>query len=298
MVPDVVLAYVISFEETGEPLSLGFASMFSKHALALALSDATLVGSTIIFCVPFAKALKSGWLKYDAFGIAIQHTYQTAILAVAVVWTFHQQWPWVQSGFLTLHTLVMIMKVHSYMTTNGNLARIAQDAEECETILRKETERVGGWDQAVQESLLAQTGSESTTVDHSLNGTPLLIPNGATKEIFDGSSATSLQNKLIAATNAQNRDTASSYFPPQSSSDAPTHPLVNHPDIEISNLASQLSHIEAELTSTGPEKIRWPQNVTWLNYLDYLLVPSLVYDLEFPRTERLVPSFIYFNYVF
>lgn len=31
------------------------------------------------------------------------------------------EWPWVQSGFLTLHALTMLMKVHSYCSLNGEL---------------------------------------------------------------------------------------------------------------------------------------------------------------------------------
>lgn len=30
----------------------------------------------------------------------------------------------------------------------------------------------------------------------------------------------------------------------------------------------------------------FPENVTFANFVDYLLVPSLVYELEYPRTDR------------
>ncbi|KIJ55369.1 hypothetical protein M422DRAFT_23961 [Sphaerobolus stellatus SS14] len=294
-----VRTYIISFEQTGTPLSLAFASMFSRDALVLALSDAALVGSTILFCVPYAKALKSGWLKYNVFGIALQHTYQTLILAVAITWTFHRQWPWVQSGFLTLHTLVMIMKVHSYLTHNGNLSRIAEDARKLKTVLEEKAESVGGWDQAVQDAAATvHTGSETTTVEHSPHGTPLVLPEGATRQVFDGSTANVLRNRLLAAAeavpNEQNADetTRRGYFPP-SQIEHPIHPLAIHPDPEISNLANELSEAEAELISTGPAQVRWPENITLYNYLDYLLVPSLVYDLEFPRTKNIRPLYVF-----
>ena len=46
--------------------------------------------------------------------------------------------------------------------------------------------------------------------------------------------------------------------------------------------------MEAELVSTGPEYVRWPDNVTWKNFAVYMLIPTLVYELEYPRTERYV----------
>ena len=97
--------------------------MLSRDARTLALSDAVLVLSTGI-CVPFAKAVSRGWIKYYWTGVIFQHLLQASILFAAIKWTFNRlvfspfsavtdnltnmgsQWPWVQSGFLTLHTLV------------------------------------------------------------------------------------------------------------------------------------------------------------------------------------------------
>ena len=58
-----VQGYVASYERHGYPLSLAFASMFSRHALTLAISDAVLVGSTGL-SVLFVKALQKRWIRY------------------------------------------------------------------------------------------------------------------------------------------------------------------------------------------------------------------------------------------
>ncbi|RKO91459.1 MBOAT, membrane-bound O-acyltransferase family-domain-containing protein, partial [Blyttiomyces helicus] len=39
-------------------------------------------------------------------------------------------------------------------------------------------------------------------------------------------------------------------------------------------------------------KTRYPANVTVANFTDYLLVPTLVYELEYPRTNRVRPIYI------
>jgi sterol O-acyltransferase len=84
-----VQSYVRSIEASGRPLNLGFATMFSQDAFTLALSDAALILSTGI-CVPFAIAIKKGWIKYYWTGLIIQHLIQTSILLSAITWTFNR----------------------------------------------------------------------------------------------------------------------------------------------------------------------------------------------------------------
>lgn len=63
--------------------------MFSQDAITLALSDAFLVLTTGI-CVPFAKALQKGWIRYYWTGMILQHLLQTTILFGAIYWTFNR----------------------------------------------------------------------------------------------------------------------------------------------------------------------------------------------------------------
>lgn len=85
----VVQNYVASFERHGYPIELAFAAMFSRHAFSLALSDGVLVLSTGL-SVPFAIALKKGWINYYHTGVIIQHLMQTTILFSAITWTFNR----------------------------------------------------------------------------------------------------------------------------------------------------------------------------------------------------------------
>ena len=85
----VVQNYVVTMEKNGYPIELAFAKMFSRHAFALALSDGVLALSTG-FSVPFAIALKKGWLNYSPLGLIIQYLYETCVLVIAVTWTFNR----------------------------------------------------------------------------------------------------------------------------------------------------------------------------------------------------------------
>jgi sterol O-acyltransferase len=56
-------------------------------------------------------------------------------------------------------------------------------------------------------------------------------------------------------------------------------------DEKIAVLARNIDMMEDELRSNGSNGLVWPQNVTYRNYFDYMFFPTLVYQLEYPRTE-------------
>lgn len=53
----------------------------------------------------------------------------------------------------------------------------------------------------------------------------------------------------------------------------------------IAVLARNIDMMEDELRSNGSNGLVWPQNVTYRNYFDYMFFPTLVYQLEYPRTD-------------
>jgi sterol O-acyltransferase len=70
------------------------------------------------------------------------------------------------------------------------------------------------------------------------------------------------------------------------------HPLAFHPNDDIATTARNLDLYSAELTSTGAKRVTWPANVSVVNFIDYLLVPTLVYELEWPRTTKCVRNLL------
>ena len=81
--------YIVSLENNGYALNLGFASIMSRDAVTLAISDAVLVLSTGI-CIPFAWAISKGYIKYQWTGLVLQHLWQASVLAIAITWTFNR----------------------------------------------------------------------------------------------------------------------------------------------------------------------------------------------------------------
>jgi sterol O-acyltransferase len=72
------------------------------------------------------------------------------------------------------------------------------------------------------------------------------------------------------------------------------HPLVNHPNHEISSLAEEYSDALQELRSRGPRHhTQWPNNIGWKDFTIYQLIPTLVYELEYPRTDKIRPLYVF-----
>lgn len=207
------------------------------------------------------------------------------------------------------------MKVHSYISTNGYLQWVHTQAEVADKALHQLTEKVGGWDAAILSAKLHRKHlddlegpkvnghSESSNGSTPQIGTPE-IPEGATSGYIDAKDATALRHRLnLADSSASSTGATTPTTDHQSRLETTgnnvisalnkkeklgptTHPLVDHPDEEISNLAKEWTELEGELVSTGPERVRWPENITAKNFAVYQLIPTLVYELEYPRTDR------------
>lgn len=213
-----------------------------------------------------------------------------------------RNWPWVQSGFFTLHTLTMLMKVsrerldilirrfcadavllqvHSYCSHNGDLSEKARQYERSESKLRTLLSDLGGrkkvegearaaWEKAVANEQSKETSAFA-------DSTPDLLAPAPHEGL----------RRRTSRSRRHSSDPASPSIP--SADEAPSEgieALTWHPDERVSQLAIDLADLDEALVSTGPQKIRYPDNVTLPNFLDYLLIPTLVYHLEYPRTQK------------
>ena len=180
------------------------------------------------------------------------------------------------------------MKMHSYVYVNGYLQWVDREAKKILEVLQKETERVGGFETAVAVAKIYRKEADGSSVRSDSGASTPDISNGhvggekSFLEVEVSASAVLRQRLAVAA--ASRNDTAAVEHTVGIAEGS--YHLVDHPDEKIAELAQEFSRLDAELVSTGPEKLRWPDNISWSNFADYQLIPTLVYDLEYPRTER------------
>ncbi|KAH9967226.1 hypothetical protein BC827DRAFT_1304570 [Russula dissimulans] len=189
----------------------------------------------------------------------------------------------------------MIMKMHSYMATIGHVRHVSQQSAAILAQLRDVTSRVGGWEKAMADAkrrrgdLERETDTQITSTGASLSPFSIIgLRNGGVSPPYaEVPSATALRNGLMHVTAAE---TASEIVSDDDKPEGiPSHILVHHPDSQISALAKEYSELESELVSSGPERVPWPENITFKDFAMYQLIPTLVYELEYPRTKRIRP---------
>ncbi|KAI9794574.1 MAG: hypothetical protein M1816_004461 [Peltula sp. TS41687] len=192
----VITTMLRNIKDTGYPMRIKIWSLFTENMWQMALSDLAMVSSTAL-SLSLHRLFRSqnGWLR----------------------------WHWGAQVFLTLHTLTLLMKMHSYAFYNGHLS-------------------------SVQRQLLELD-----------NPPPMTTPTSPTyKYPSSGASVRKDEKEKLG----EKRD---------------------DDDDPIDSLREDLA---LELTSPLG-RVTYPQNLTMRNYLDYLLCPTLCYELEYPRTEKI-----------
>lgn len=200
------------------------------------------------------------------------------------------------------------MKMHSYLSTNGQLAYTHQRAEKLLPQLKKATEAEGGWDEAIHKAEFAMLQQDSPMLSGT-PGIPEYAPTGSTTSYIDARTAATLRQRLAhnASPGGANGDTATASgikttgtrVMDVDSATIPTHPpspseiLSHHPSEAIATLAKQHVELERELTGSVEGCVRWPANITLRDFTWYQLTPTLVYELEYPRTDRIRPLYVF-----
>ncbi|TKA23845.1 hypothetical protein B0A50_06980 [Salinomyces thailandicus] len=223
-----ITAMTRSWKDTGNLLSFRQWPLFTQNIGELAASDLLMVGSTTI-TLPMHRLYKNsrGLLSWNGGGMILQILFQAGWLAFWIGWPFMRDWTWTAQVFLTLHILVLFMKMHSYAFYNGHLSSTLNRLQQLDLPI-------------------GPTTPMNSAVRYRTS-----LPDYTTQP-----SANPITNIHIAHTEAEHDQ-----LPPV---------LQLREDLAI------------ELTSPMGNT-SYPANLTWANYFDYLLCPTLCYELEYPR---------------
>lgn len=119
--------------DTGSPMRVQIWTLFTVKLWHLGLVDFAMVASAsgVLPLQLFVRKTKarsaSTWAKG---GMAVQSIYQLVWVAFWIATPFVLEWPWTSQVFLLLHTLVILMKMHSYAFYNGHLSETEKRLQE------------------------------------------------------------------------------------------------------------------------------------------------------------------------
>jgi sterol O-acyltransferase len=226
----VITTMLRNIKETGTPIQARPWALFTVNAVQLGLSDAVMVLSTAVV-LPMQRIFResTGVLRWSKLGMPIHVVFEAIWLTLWVNWPFMMSWTWTAQVFLTLHTIVLLMKIHSYAFYNGHLSYTE--------------DRLNSLDNP------AENPSTVAAVRYPRSDTRL---NEMSEKLHEEEGKSQEQQ--------------------------------DHEDKEDA-LKQLREDLAMELTSPLG-RVTFPQNLTLGNYVDYILCPTLCYELEYPRTPR------------
>ncbi|KAJ5084507.1 Sterol O-acyltransferase [Penicillium alfredii] len=119
----VVTTALRNIKDTGYPLRVWVWSLLTANVYEMALSDLAMVVTSGLV-LPLHRLYRSGprWLQWSRGGMVVQSISEALWLFLWINWPFMRLWTWTAQVFFTLHTLTILMKLHSYAFYNGHLS--------------------------------------------------------------------------------------------------------------------------------------------------------------------------------
>ncbi|RDW57990.1 hypothetical protein BP6252_13401 [Coleophoma cylindrospora] len=238
--------------------------MFHRDLLVLSVSDGVLCATTG-FGFLLQKLILEGWLSWNGAGWVIQSVWEVFYLVAFVGWTLFREWPWTHTVFFVLHGLVMLMKQHSYAFYNGHLSEAYKKRE----ILRRKLKQLEHVD-------MVETPSSSTPAVTSL-------------------STSYLEEKPIkSGVNQRRQNNTNSSMGKQNIAQVAEAIESGEPlDIDQIHIFEriimwEIDALNEDLKGKASFCDRfYPNNLTTKNHYEYIVLPTLVYELEYPRSDSI-----------
>ncbi|KAL6900358.1 putative membrane bound O-acyl transferase [Trichoderma evansii] len=245
-----------NMKDTGYPLRVQIWALFADKLWHLAVADFLMVASTAV-SLPlhrWTRTMPSGGVwSWNRGGMAIQSVYQVFWLAFWIGVPFWLEWTWTAQVCLLLHTMVLLMKMHSYAFYNGHLS-------ETEKRLRSLDEP----NASKQDRSPAYVYPSTDHRKGSVSGIPMPRPTEP--------SSYQDEKKDRKAKKQQNGTNG--------------HHSADHEPTSADEIDELREDLARELTSPIGN-ITYPRNLTWPNYIDFLCCPTLCYELEYPRNATI-----------
>ncbi|KAL4726903.1 Sterol O-acyltransferase 2 (Sterol-ester synthase 2) [Fusarium chlamydosporum] len=252
-----------NLKDTGFPLRVQIWGLFTVKIWHLAIADFLMVATTAV-SLPLNRAARNAkagsFLDWNRGGIAIQSIYQVVWLSLWIVVPFYFEWTWTSQVFFLLHTMVLLMKMHSYAFYNGHLAQTEKRLHALDNPFSSHDRRPA-YQYPSTDFPGSVTNGESTTASAKKRRRQRQKKQEAKQNGINGNKSQD-DNDLLAPSPAAS---------PSNSAD------------EVDELREDLAR---ELTSPIGN-VTYPNNLTWSNYTDYIFCPTLCYEIEYPRTSHI-----------
>ncbi|KAI9668439.1 MAG: acyl-CoA/sterol acyltransferase [Alyxoria varia] len=249
--------------------------MFSHDVIVLGLTDGVMCASTA-FGLALQKLIAKGYFNWRTSGYIIESVWQAIYVFGFIGWTFYREWPWTHTIFTVLHCLVFLMKQHSYAFYNGYLSQVYRRKQLLERKLddlQTKTPLDSPKANASESNLLKSNGHSSPSPD----GTGLRQRRKSTQPSSANlSTSTQELTSILSTISTQNQQLT----PDQ------TRAFSSILHSEIDACTTELRGKCSPDPNSNSSKNSYPHNLTLSNFADWTILPTLVYELEYPRQQH------------
>ncbi|KAK1477220.1 MBOAT family protein [Colletotrichum cuscutae] len=273
-----------NWRATGNPLGTNeiMKTMFRRDVVVLLASDGVLCAITGVSWV-LQRLVFAGYIDWDRSGWIIQNIWQSAFIGGVIGLTLIRDWPWTHTVFFVLHGIVMLMKQHSYAFYNGYLSSAYKKRKYLLSKLKK-LEHV-----APTEFPSSTTPSASTvSVSHLANPPSAAEMHGRRQSIAQAQAQAQSQShaKDGGGGDEQHQLTDLDRIARAIESGQP----LDADQVRVFEriIRWEIDGITDELRGQATSVVRaYPNNLSLANHYEYIVLPTVVYELEYPRSESI-----------
>lgn len=119
-----------NMKDTGNPFRHEIWQLFTVKTWGLAVAD-FFMSATMCMSLPLHRLFRRfDIVRWKNAGMIIQSLFEAAWFSIWIAVPFHFEWTWTAQVFLVLHTLTLLMKMHSYAFYNGHLSEAERRLKE------------------------------------------------------------------------------------------------------------------------------------------------------------------------
>ena len=249
--------------------------MFSHDVMLLGLTDGVMCAATAEVLL-LQKLIQRGWFRWEKGGWILQNIWQSFYLGAVVGWTYFREWPWTHTIFVVLHGLVFLMKQHSYAFYNGHLSAAYRRRE----LLKRKLEQLDQIEPIRSPPASPDASRHKADLSSGLNASGYSSNGGITTAIR----RPSMRPRTRTDLNHETSNVASVAKAIESGNAINTDQMATFENV----IKSEIEELDRELKGKSLDgKNAYPKNLTLSNWADYICLPTLVYELDYPRQERI-----------
>ncbi|KAK3114761.1 Sterol O-acyltransferase 2 (Sterol-ester synthase 2) [Teratosphaeriaceae sp. CCFEE 6253] len=248
--------------------------MFSHDVLVLGVTDGVMTAGMFVTFL-LQVLVQKRYMNWARSGWVVQNVWQTVYLGSVVGWAYFREWPWTHTIFAVLHGLVFLMKQHSYAFYNGYLSGVYRR----KMLLEDKLEQLQAMDPMqwpptsprASEQVELASGIDLSklsdgTADSTVKRRPSMGPRTSTNLAVEQSDVAGVAAAIQSGTAID----------------------VDQMQTFARIITAEIADLTKELRGKSPGGANaYPQSLRLVNFAEFICLPTLVYELAYPRQERI-----------